>query len=180
MKGCFWEVGYLIWTIWICRSHFAPFFSSLHYFRDGDYPLTPRERERLPPSHPARHMPPPEPRSPPPRMLPPDSRGSPPRMLPPDARSPPPYDRRGPPLPPGDNRSPPMRLPPPDMVPPMRGPLPPHMGPPPMGSPGPRMDSPRGKSLDSALIRYIDHHATLVGVGAVSYTHLTLPTRRTV
>ena len=118
--------------------------SFYNFFRDGEFPLTPRERERLPPSHPARHMPPPEPRSPPPRMLPPDSRGSPPRMLPPDARSPPPYDRRGL-LPPLDSRSPPMRLPPPDMVPPIRGPLPPHMGPPPMGSPGPRMDSPRGE-----------------------------------
>ncbi|XP_076441888.1 uncharacterized protein LOC143280953 isoform X3 [Babylonia areolata] len=119
-------------------------------FREGDFAMSPRDRERLPPSHPARHMPPPPPdaRSPPPRMMPPDSRGSPPRMPPPppDARSPPPYDRRGPPPPhPMDSRSPPMRLPPPDMVPPpMRGPLPPRgMGHPPMGSPGPRMDSPR-------------------------------------
>ncbi|KAK7103334.1 hypothetical protein V1264_018253 [Littorina saxatilis] len=115
-------------------------------FRQGEFPLTPRERERLPPSHPARHMPPPpHARSPPPHMMPHDPRGSPPRMLPPDARSPPPYDRRGPPGPPLPlgTRSPPMRLPHPDMVQ-MRGPFPPHMGhPPPMGSPGPRMDSPR-------------------------------------
>ncbi|KAK7507101.1 hypothetical protein BaRGS_00001952, partial [Batillaria attramentaria] len=115
-------------------------------FRDDDFPLSPRERQRLPPSHPALHMPLPEARSPPPRMPPPDSRGSPPRLPPPDARSPPPrvpppYDRRGPPHP-MDSRSPPMRLPPPDMIPPLRGPLPPHMGPPPMGSPVPR-DSPR-------------------------------------
>ncbi|XP_025104697.1 transport and Golgi organization protein 1 homolog isoform X2 [Pomacea canaliculata] len=107
-------------------------------FRDDDFNVSPRDRQRLPPSHPALHMPPPPDIRPAgPRMPPPEARSPPPRMPPPDGRSPPPripppYDRRSLPHP-MDRASPPLRLPPQEM----RGHLPPHIRSP------PRSDSPR-------------------------------------